>query len=71
MTIKPIPMSRGRISPATRMAMKALSVAERLLHAEYELLVLARNPGQAANTAVKAAGGARLPDPGSRPATSV
>ena len=70
MNIKPIPTSRGRISPATRMAMKALSVAERLLHAEYELLVLARNPGQAANTAVKAAGGARLPDAGNLQATS-
>jgi 2-polyprenyl-3-methyl-5-hydroxy-6-metoxy-1,4-benzoquinol methylase len=54
MAIKPIPMSRGRISPATRLAMKAISVAERLLHAEYELLVLARNPGQAAVSAVKA-----------------
>lgn len=48
MNTKQIPMSRGRISPATRVAMKVLSVAERLTHAEYELLVLARNPGQAA-----------------------
>ena len=47
MNTKQIPTSRGRISPATRMAMKALSVAERLLHAEYELLVLAKNPGHA------------------------
>ena len=70
MAIKPIPMSRGRISPATRLAMKALSVAERLLHAEYELLVLARNPVQAATSAVKAGNAPRQPDPGSRQATS-
>jgi 2-polyprenyl-3-methyl-5-hydroxy-6-metoxy-1,4-benzoquinol methylase len=45
---KPIPMSRGRISAATRMAMRVLSVGERLLHAEYELIALARRPGEAA-----------------------
>jgi hypothetical protein len=45
MNTKPIPMSRGRISAPTKMAMKVLSVVERLLHAEYELIVLARNPG--------------------------
>ena len=66
MKTKQIPMSRGRISAATRMAMKGLSVAERLCHAEYELIVLARNPGQAAKSAVDAGGGAQLPDPGSR-----
>ena len=70
MNLKPIPMSRGRIPAATKMAMRALSVAERLLHAEYELFVLARSPGQAAKGAVDAGGGARLPDPGSRHATS-
>ena len=49
MDTKPIPMSRGRIPAATKVAMKVLSVAERLARAEYELLVLARNPaaGQA------------------------
>jgi hypothetical protein len=30
------------------MAMRVLSVAERLLHAEYELIALARRPGEAA-----------------------
>lgn len=70
MNTKQIPMSRGRIPAATKIAMKVLSVAECLLHAEYELLVLARNPGQAAKSAVDAGGGARLPDPGSRHATS-
>ena len=70
MKTKQIPTSRGRISAATRMGMKILSVAERLLHAEYELLVLARNPAQAAKSAVDAGGGARLPDPGSRHTTS-
>jgi SAM-dependent methyltransferase len=45
MDTKPIPMSRGRIPAATKVAMKVLSVAERLARAEYELLVLARNPG--------------------------
>ena len=48
MDTKPIPMSRGRIPAATKLAMMALSVAERLVRAEYELLVLARNPGLAA-----------------------
>jgi 2-polyprenyl-3-methyl-5-hydroxy-6-metoxy-1,4-benzoquinol methylase len=71
MNTKPIPMSRGRISAATRIAMRALSVAERLLRAEYELIALARNPRPAAMSAEDAGGGARLPDPGSRPATSV
>lgn len=70
MTTKQIPMSRGRISVATKMAMRALSVAERILHAEYELFVLARNPGPAAKSAVDAGGGERLPEPGSRQATS-
>ena len=70
MNQKPIPMSRGRIPAATKMAMRVLSVAERLLHAEYELLVLARNPGQAAESAVDARRGAQVPDPGSRHATS-
>jgi 2-polyprenyl-3-methyl-5-hydroxy-6-metoxy-1,4-benzoquinol methylase len=70
MSIKPIPMSRGRISPATRWVMRALSVAERLLHAEYELLVLARNPRPAARNSDDAGGVARPPDPGSRPAAS-
>jgi len=46
MKTKPIPMSRGRISAATKVVMKALSVAERLLHAEYELIVLARKPAE-------------------------
>jgi 2-polyprenyl-3-methyl-5-hydroxy-6-metoxy-1,4-benzoquinol methylase len=67
---KPIPMSRGRIPAATKMAMRVLSVAERLLHAEYELFVLARNPGQPAKSAVEPGVGARLPDAGSRQATS-
>jgi SAM-dependent methyltransferase len=49
MKTKPIPLSRGRISPATQLVMKALSSAERLLHAEYELIVLARRPGEASN----------------------
>lgn len=44
MSTKPIPLSRGRISAPARVAIKLLSLAERLLHAEYELLVLARNP---------------------------
>ena len=44
MDTKPIPMSRGRIPAATKVALVALSVAERLVRAEYELLVLARNP---------------------------
>jgi len=70
MSIKPIPLSRGRISAATRVAMKVLSVAERLLHAEYELIVLARNSAPAAKGAFDAEGGARRPDPGSRPAAS-
>jgi 2-polyprenyl-3-methyl-5-hydroxy-6-metoxy-1,4-benzoquinol methylase len=70
MSTKQIPVSRGRISPATKMAMKALSLAERLLHAEYELLVLARNPGQATKSAVDEGGDARLPDPASQHATS-
>jgi hypothetical protein len=63
-------MSRGRIPAATKMAMRVLSVAERLLHAEYELFVLARNPGQPAKSAVEPGVGARLPDAGSRQATS-
>jgi len=58
--IKPIPMSRGRISAATRVAMKVLSVAERLLHAEYELIVLARNSGEASPSAEDIRGGTRL-----------
>jgi 2-polyprenyl-3-methyl-5-hydroxy-6-metoxy-1,4-benzoquinol methylase len=70
MNTKPIPMSRGRISAATKAAMKVLSVAERLAHAEYELLVLARNPGPAVESAVDAArGGTRQPDAEERPAT--
>jgi 2-polyprenyl-3-methyl-5-hydroxy-6-metoxy-1,4-benzoquinol methylase len=69
MSIKPIPTTRGRISLATKMAMKVLSVAARLLDAEYELIVLARNPGPAPNSAVDAGGDARLTDPGSQPAT--
>ena len=51
MSTKPIPMSRGRIPAATKVAMKVLSVAERLARAEYELLVLARNPETAAQSA--------------------
>lgn len=51
MDTKPIPMSRGRIPAATKVAMKVLSVAERLARAEYELLVLARNPGPAVESA--------------------
>jgi len=39
---KPIPISRGRISPATKVVMHALSAVERLVHAEYELIILAR-----------------------------
>ena len=39
---KPIPISRGRISPATKIVMHALSVVERVMHAEYELIILAR-----------------------------
>lgn len=70
MKTKPIPMSRGRISAATRVAMTALSAAERLLHAEYELLVLARNTGQAANSTERAGGGARRAEPADQPATS-
>jgi 2-polyprenyl-3-methyl-5-hydroxy-6-metoxy-1,4-benzoquinol methylase len=58
MSIKPIPTTRGRISLATKMAMKVLSVAARLLDAEYELIVLVRNPGPAPNSAVDAGGGA-------------
>jgi 2-polyprenyl-3-methyl-5-hydroxy-6-metoxy-1,4-benzoquinol methylase len=59
MDTKPIPMSRGRIPAATKAAMKVLSVAERLARAEYELLVLARNPGP--DAAGVAAVGARAP----------
>lgn len=70
MKTKRIPMSRGRISVATRMAMTVLSVAEGLLHAEYELLVLARNPGHAARSVEDAGGGARLRDSAERQATS-
>jgi 2-polyprenyl-3-methyl-5-hydroxy-6-metoxy-1,4-benzoquinol methylase len=51
MDTKPIPMSRGRIPAATKVAMKVLSVAERLARAEYELLVLARNPVAAVESA--------------------
>lgn len=51
MSTKPIPMSRGRIPAATKVAMKVLSVAERLTRAEYELLVVARNPGPAVESA--------------------
>lgn len=51
LNVKPIPMSRGRISAATRVAMRVLSVAERLFHAEYELIALARNPRPAAKSA--------------------
>lgn len=40
---KHIPLSRGRIPAVTKMAMKVLSLAERALDAEYELLALARN----------------------------
>jgi len=47
MKTKQIPMSRGRISTATKVVMKALSVSERLLHAEYEMIVLARKPAAA------------------------
>ena len=68
MKTKQIPMSRGRISLAAKMAIRALSVAERLIHAEYELFVLARNPGQA--SALDVGSGDRRPEPGSRPATS-
>jgi len=39
---KPIPISRGRISPATKVVMHAMSAVERLMHAEYELIILAR-----------------------------
>lgn len=46
MKTKPIPMSRGRISPAVKLVMKGLSVAERLLRAEYELIVVARKPAR-------------------------
>lgn len=66
MKTKRIPMSRGRISAAARAAMTVLSLAERLLRAEYELIVLARNPGPATRSA---AGGARLGDL-DRPAAS-
>ncbi len=61
--IKPIPPSRGRIPAATKVAMKVLSVAARLLNAEYELILLARNPGPAAQNAARGSG-ARAPDPG-------
>ena len=70
MNTKPIPMSRGRIPAATKLAMKVLSVAERLVHAEYELLVLARNPGRAGTSAVEPEVGARMPQPGMGQATS-
>ena len=69
MRVKPIPPSRGRIPAATKAAMKILSVAARLLNAEYELMLLARNPGPAALSAVPDTG-ARAPDPGSPQARS-
>jgi SAM-dependent methyltransferase len=70
MKTKPIPLSRGRISAATKVFMKALSVAERLLGAEYELIVLARKPaGAVARDAAPDGGemsdGAQLPGPAS------
>ena len=58
MQTKQIPMSRGRISPATKLMMKALSLAERLLHAEYELIVLARKPEGTSESTVGAVSGA-------------
>ena len=61
MKTKPIPMSRGRISAATKVVMKALSVAERLLHAEYELIVLARKPAEEVGRDA-ARDGAGMPD---------
>jgi 2-polyprenyl-3-methyl-5-hydroxy-6-metoxy-1,4-benzoquinol methylase len=39
---KPIPISRGRISPATKVVMHVLSAVERVVRAEYELIILAR-----------------------------
>jgi len=39
---KEIPLSRGRISPAVKVMVRVLGLAARLLHAEYELIVLAR-----------------------------
>jgi 2-polyprenyl-3-methyl-5-hydroxy-6-metoxy-1,4-benzoquinol methylase len=69
MHIKPIPPSRGRIPAATKVAMKVLSVAARLLNAEYELILLARNPGPAAQSAVPG-GSTRVPDPGRQQAQS-
>jgi 2-polyprenyl-3-methyl-5-hydroxy-6-metoxy-1,4-benzoquinol methylase len=70
MSTKQIPVSRGRISAATRTAMRILSLAERLLHAEYELIALARNPRKTARSAEDEGGGAGRPDPGSRPGAS-
>lgn len=66
MKTKQIPMSRGRISAGTRVVMKTLSVAERLLHAEYEMIVLARKPAgavgrDAADEGAVIPDGARLP----------
>jgi SAM-dependent methyltransferase len=44
MQTKGIPLSRGRISPAVKVMMRALGVVERLAKAEYELILLARRP---------------------------
>lgn len=59
MNTKPIPMSRGRISASAKVAIQVLSLAERLLHAEYEIIVLARNPIRAASAAHGEPAGAR------------
>jgi SAM-dependent methyltransferase len=64
MKTKQIPTSRGRISAGTKVVMKALSLAERLLHAEYEVIVLARKPES--TLGVEMAGGnavTQLPGP--------
>lgn len=42
MQTKGIPFSRGRISPVVKLMMQTLGVVERMLHAEYELILLAR-----------------------------
>lgn len=39
---KVIPMSRGRIPPGSKAIIKTLSLAEKLLHAEYEMQFIAR-----------------------------
>ncbi|MGD8374893.1 MAG: class I SAM-dependent methyltransferase [Acidobacteriota bacterium] len=41
---KPIPISRGRIPAAAKLAIQALAVLERAFHAEFELLLLGRKP---------------------------